>query len=188
MALVTDWTDPNFNSYVTEAQSDSLVATIGLVRDTSKYTALTAQNKETFLIQATVWIYQFLYQGTPRDDLEAKAVFPRSGLTDRQGKTLPDDAVPEDVELSQVTRVLDILDDLANPQTHRLSSSSDYRKSAQVGRNLKTEWFQSVTRVGARTIESKTSGTPAFMVLEQFMDEDFLNEYNSGYHRNVVPV
>ena len=188
MALVTDWTDPNFNSYVTEAQADALVTTIGLVRDTSKYLALTAQDKETFLVQATRWIYQFLYKGTERDDLEGKAVFPRSGLTDRHGKTLPDDAVPEDVELSQVTRVLDSLDDLANPQTHRLSSRSDHKKSSQVGRNLKTEWFQSVTRVGSRTLESNTAGTPAFMVLEQFMDEDFLSDYNSGYHRYVDPV
>ncbi len=188
MALVTDYTDPSFNSYVTEAEADALVSDIGLVRDTSKYTALTSLDKEKFLIAATRWIYQFLYKGIERDDLAGKAVFPRSGLTDRQGKTLPDDSVPEDVEISQVTRVLDSLDDLANTQTHRLASRSDYRKSAQVGRNLKTEWFQNVSRVGTRGMETKTAGTPAFMVLEQFIDEDFLESYNSSYHRYVTPV
>lgn len=112
MALIVDPTDANYNSYVTEAEADVLIAALDPFVDLTKWAALTSQQKENVILAATDNLNSFDFSGTTSSIVISKnnMMWPRQGASYANGVAISSSEIPVFVQEYIAKRSTEILD------------------------------------------------------------------------------
>lgn len=94
MALDATVGGANSNSYSTEAEADAYMATR---LHASVWSSATSADKVAVLIWATRLLDQLSWQGAKASEAQALR-WPRSGVVDRDGYSVDDDIIPQDLK------------------------------------------------------------------------------------------
>lgn len=140
MALDTDFTSATYNSYVSVAEADVLIAALGPFFTTDKWDALDSLEKEAVILQATRGLNSFAFQGALNQLVISpfNMQWPRSGVHFCNGIEIPSDQIPPFVGEYIAMRSLEILD--FGPQQANNTTVPSRVKSDKVG-SLREEYF-----------------------------------------------
>lgn len=112
MALVTDYTDAQYNAYATVAEIDAIIVGLSPFSNTSKWDALDTAQKEGVILNTSQDVNCFQFKGTLNKQVISpfNMQFPRDGMFYTNGVEIPNDIIPEFVKQYVAQRCLEILD------------------------------------------------------------------------------
>ena len=141
MALVTDYTDVQYNAYATVAEIDALIVGLSPFSNTSKWDALdTDEKKEGVILAATKNVNCFVFKGSLNSAVISlyNMQFPRVGLYYTNGNEIPSNIIPQFVKDYVASRCLELLD--FNPSDANKILIPNNVKRNKVG-SLEQEFF-----------------------------------------------
>lgn len=99
MALDTTYTSATFNTYITEAEADTLVGNQEILNGSIGWSSLPAGSKEVHILNAVREVNAKDWAGARSAGIIVTNMeFPRSGLTYKDGSAVPDTLIPEDIK------------------------------------------------------------------------------------------
>ena len=138
------------NTYITAANAEIYLG------DSIRYatwSALSEAYKEQALISAARMLSRQKWQGTPNVEGQALS-FPRSGLVDREGVTIPEEEVPTDVINAQCELAIALV---AKASIETTTDSSSNLKTAKAG-STSIEYFRPIPGTRFPTIVNELIG------------------------------
>jgi hypothetical protein len=155
MPLITDWTDPLFDSYATLDEVKERVLGFEGIYDIVPWLQTSDSNKENTIRFATRELADVMFQGTQVDTIAGPvAVWPRTDVTAPNGYDVPDDAIPEFVKLWLANRQLEILE--FRPALYSSFSGGTVKRELLEGVG-ETEYFEGTTLRGEQSLSTLPS-------------------------------
>lgn len=162
MALIA-YPTANANSYVSNSDADTY---FGDRLNSGKWTDADETTQDQALVTATSIIEREKFLGARTSDSQ-DLEFPRTGLTDRYGDAVADNAIPEEVKLATYEMAISLLTNSALQTKGNVSSS---RKSVTTG-EVEVEYFANKDPRGSATLPPVV-----YQYLKYFID----NSYSVG--------
>jgi hypothetical protein len=112
MAIITDYTNSQFNAYATTAEIDEIIVDLSPFSNTSKWDALDEPSKEGVIKNASQNVNCFAYKGVLNSAVISpfNMQFPRIGLFYTNGTAVNSNEIPFFVKQYVAERCLEILD------------------------------------------------------------------------------
>ena len=150
MAIITDYTDANYNSYIALVEANTRIAAFAPFYDVSAWNALSDVDKENLIIRATADANAFVYLWEISNSIISpyNMRFPGKSVQYSNGVDIPDNEIPEFVKAYVAQRCVEILS-YTDEDHNEAAFLSNIKKERTEG--IETTYFSASERADIKT-------------------------------------